>query len=305
VIKRTIEISRDSVHLAVQLDQLRLVRHEPECGLVSSIPCEDIGLLVIDQQDTTYSHAALARLLEFGAAVLICGRKHLPTGLLLPLADHTEVVWRIHEQFAVRKPIQKQLWKQLVVAKVRGQAANLDSASPARPRLLALARAVKSGDPTNIEAQAAKIYWGSWLGEGTPFRRDPEGDEPLNAFLNYGYAVLRAAVARALVSAGLHPSLGLHHCNRSNAFCLADDLLEPLRPLVDREVRLLHQQGHAELNRGVKAGLLGLLAATVRLDDQTGPLMVALHRTAASLVRCYRGEEKRLRLLVGLNGQGD
>jgi CRISPR-associated protein Cas1 len=260
-------------------------------------------MVAIDQQDTTYSHAALARLLEFGAAVLICGRKHLPTGLLLPLADHTEVVWRIHEQVAIGKPLRKQLWKQLVVAKVRGQAANLDTASPARLRLLALAAAVKSGDPTNVEAQAAKVYWGTWLGEGTPFHRDPAGDDPLNAFLNYGYAVLRAAVARALVSAGLHPSLGLHHCNRSNAFCLADDLLEPLRPLVDREVRLLHQQGHAELNRAVKAGLLGLLAATVRLDDQTGPLMVALHRTAASLARCYRGEDKRLLLPVLMDGE--
>jgi CRISPR-associated protein Cas1 len=304
MIKRTIEISHASVHLAVQLDQLRLVRHEPETGVVSSIPCEDIGLVVVDQQETTYSHAALARLLEFGAAVLICGHMHLPTGLLLPLADHTELVWRIQEQVAIRKPLRKQHWKQLVVAKVRGQAANLDAASAARRRLLALAGEVKSGDPSNIEAQAAKIYWACWLGEGTPFHRDPEGDDALNAFLNYGYAVLRAAVARALVSAGLHPTLGLHHSNRSNAFCLADDLLEPLRPLVDREARLLHRDGHTELNRTVKAGLLGLFGATVCLADQTGPLMVALHRMAASLVRCCRGEERQLLLPVWMDGEG-
>jgi CRISPR-associated protein Cas1 len=296
MIKRTIEISHESVHLALQLDQLKLLRHEPETGLVASIPCEDIGLVVVDQQETTYSHAALARLLEFGAAVLVCGRKHLPTGLLLPLAEHTEVVWRINEQVAVRKPRRKQLWKQLVVAKVKNQAGNLDPAAPARRRLLALAGEVQSGDPTNIEAQAAKIYWAAWLGDGADFHRDPEGADPLNAFLNYGYAVVRAAVARALVSAGLHPALGLHHSNRSNAFCLADDLLEPLRPLVDREARLLYRDGHAELNRTVKAGMLNLLGATVQIADQTGPLMVALHRTMASLVQCLRSEADKLLL---------
>jgi CRISPR-associated protein Cas1 len=301
MIKRTVEISQEPVHLAVQLDQLRLVRHEPQSGIVATIPCEDIGLVVVDQAGATYSHAALARLLDFGAAVLICGRNHLPVGLLLPLSTHTEVVWRIHQQIAIGKPLRKQLWKQLVVAKIYGQARNLDATSPARRRLLPLANEVKSGDPTNIESQAAKVYWPAWLGAETAFRRDPDGDDPLNAMLNYGYAVVRAAVGRALVSAGLHPALGLHHCNRGNAFCLADDLLEPLRPMVDRTVRDLYQEGQTELNRSAKARLLGLLATTVRVEDHTGPLMVGLHRTVASLVRCFQGLEKRLLLPVWLD----
>lgn len=308
MIKRTIEISRQSVHLAVEKNQLLLVLHEPDHGFLARIPCEDVGLVMVDHQETTYSHAALARLLDFGAAVVICGRNHLPSGLLLPLPAHTEIVWRINEQIAASRPLCKQLWQQLVVAKIRAQARNLIS-GPVRERLLALAGEVRSGDPTNVEAQAAKLYWSAWLagdrqppGEGqspppTGFHRDPEGTDALNAMLNYGYAVLRAAIARALVAAGLFPALGLHHANRSNAFCLADDLLEPLRPMVDRVVRRLHHRRQAELDPKAKQALLELLTASVRCGDQTGPLMVALHRMVASLVACYRGEEKRLLLV--------
>jgi CRISPR-associated protein Cas1 len=296
VIKRTIEISQESLHLAVELDQLKLYRHEPESGLASSIPCEDIGLLVVDHPQATYSHAALARLVDFGAAVVICGRNHLPSGLLLPLGNHSEGVARLQEQIHAPQPLLKSLWKQIVRAKVRNQAANLPPDTAARRRLLVLAAEVKSGDPTNIEAQAAKIYWGTWLGEENGFHRDVDGGDSVNAFLNYAYAILRAAVGRALVAAGLHPALGIHHCNRANAFCLADDLLEPLRPLADRAVRDLHQAGASELNRQTKTPLLGLVTATVRVGGQSGPLMVGLHRMAASLVDCYAGREKRLHL---------
>lgn len=307
MIKRTLEISRESVHLAVQHDQLKLVRHEPESGILASVPCEDIGLLLVDHPETTYSQAALARLLEFGAAVVVCGRNHLPAGLLLPLSGHTEVVHRLREQIEAGLPLRKRLWRQIVVAKVRAQARQLDEVCPGRRKLLALAREVKSGDPTNIEAQAAKIYWAHWLespslalraNEAAPFHRDPDGTDPINVLLHYGYAVLRAAVARALVGAGLHPALGLHHANRSNAFCLADDLMEPLRPMVDGRVRELHRQGKEQLERSTKAVLLELLTAEVRVGDTAGPLMVGLHRTAASLVRCYQGEEDRLLLPV-------
>jgi CRISPR-associated protein Cas1 len=293
MIKHTIEISQEPLHLAVELDQLRLHRQPPESGLLASIPCEDIGLVIVDHAQTTYSHAALARLLEFGAAVVICGRKHLPSGLLLPLGDNVEGVARLREQIAASRPLLKRLWKQVVQAKVRNQAANLDKDSPARRRLLALAGEVKSGDPTNIEAQAAKIYWAEWLGAESGFHRDFDG-AGLNAQLNYGYAIVRAAVGRALVSAGLHPALGIHHSNRGNAFCLADDMLEPLRPMVDRAVRELHRVGQDALNPETKRKLLGLLTATVRVGDQVGPLMVGLHRMTASLVDCYQGREKRL-----------
>lgn len=304
MIKRTIEISREPLHLAVKLDQLQLWRPAPESDLVASIPCEDIGFVVVDNSGVTYSHDALARLIHFGAVIVICNDKHLPSGLLLPLSDHTEVVWRINEQIALGKPTRKQLWRQIVVAKIRAQAANLPEDSPARHRLLVLAREVKSGDVTNVEAQAAKLYWSAWLCPETPFHRDPDSSEGINAMLNYGYAVVRAAVARALISAGLHPALGLHHRNRGNAFCLADDMLEPLRPLVERAVRALKCAGQTVLEPASKRELLSLLTSTVRAGDQTGPLMVGLHRTMASLVRCIQGEEKRLVLPVSVDTFG-
>ncbi len=293
MIKRTLEISHEPAHLAVKLDQLLIQRHEADPRTAASVPCEDIGLVMVDHPQTTYSHAALTRLMEFGAAVVLCGRNHLPAGMLLPFSSHSEVVWRIDEQVSAAKPLRKQLWRQIVQAKVRAQANNLPAESPTRAKLLALTREVKSGDPSNVEAQAAKIYWSAWLGSDKPFRRDPDGDG-LNPLLNYGYAILRAAVARALVSAGLHPSLGIHHCNRANAFCLADDLVEPIRPLADARVRELFEWGKTELDQSVKAQLLQLLVAEVRTGEQTGPLMVGLHRMVSSLVQCYQGTEKRL-----------
>jgi CRISPR-associated protein Cas1 len=277
--------------LAVRLEQL-LVRRDGQT--VASIPCEDIGVVVVDHPATTYSHAALAELARRDAVLVVCGQNHLPAAVLLPLADHSEVVWRIADQLAVSKPLRKQLWKQLVQAKIRAQAGNLPAESPARSKLLHLARQVRSGDPTNIEAQAARVYWENWLdGESFSRRAHPHA---LNPLLNYGYAIVRAAVARALVAGGLLPMLGLSHCNRSNAFCLADDLLEPLRPLVDRRARDLYRQGHDQLTQEVKAPLLELLAEPVRMGGETGPLMVNLHRMVASLVRCFRGEDQRLEI---------
>ena len=289
MIKRTIEISQEPAYLAVQLDQLLIKR---EGQVVGQIPCEDIGVILVDQPQTTYSHAALARLAESDAAVVVCGRNHLPVAMLLPLADHSQVVWRINDQLAVSRPLRKQLWKQMVRAKIRAQAMNLAGGTPARSKLLDMARQVRSGDPANMEAQAARVYWPNWRPEES-FRRDADGDG-LNSLLNYGYAVVRAAVARAIVAAGLLPSLGLKHSNRANAFCLADDLMEPLRPLVDDRASDLYLQGARELNRETKAGLLKLLAEDVRLGDETGPLMVSLHRYVASLVKCFAGDEKRL-----------
>jgi len=288
MIKRTIEISQQPAHLTVRHDQLQISR---EGELVGSVPCEDVGMLLVDHGATTYTHAALARLCECDAAIVLCGRNHLPAGLLLPLADHGEVVWRVQDQIEVSKPLRKQLWRQIVQAKIRAQAANLP-AGPARTKLLVLARNVRSGDPNNSEAQAARLYWPVWS-INHRFRRDPDGPQP-NGLLNYGYAVVRAALARALVSAGLLPALGIKHSNRSNAFCLADDLIEPLRPIVDLRVRQLFDAGKHDLEPAVKADLLKLLTETVRLNDLTGPLMVSLHRYVASLVRCYQGEADKL-----------
>ncbi|NQU22567.1 MAG: type II CRISPR-associated endonuclease Cas1 [Candidatus Nealsonbacteria bacterium] len=292
MIKRTVEISREPAHLSVRNDQLVLKRNGDAVG---QIPCEDVGVVLVDQPQTTYTHSALTRLADCGATVVLCGRDHLPVALVLPLADHSEVVWRINEQLAVKRPLKKQLWRQIVRAKIRGQAKNLAEGTAARKRLVQLAREVKSGDPKNAEAQAARIYWAQWL-PGEEFRRDR--DLPgVNAMLNYGYAVARAAVARALVAAGLLPAIGLHHCNRSNAFCLADDLVEPLRPMVDHRVRDMRQQGLEELTQQTKAELLRLLTDRVQVGDETGPLMVNLHRMVASLVKCFQGKTKRLEIL--------
>lgn len=291
MIKRTIEISREPAHITVQHAQLVIKR---DGVIVGQAPCEDIGVVLVDQPQVSYSHAALAALAESDAVLVVCGRNHLPVAVLLPLSDHTQVVWRIHEQLAISQPLKKQLWKQLVRAKIRGQALNLAAGTPARSKLLDYARQVRSGDPTNLEAQAARVYWQSWLPEEV-FRRDADASG-LNSLLNYGYAVVRAAVARAIVAAGLLPALGLHHSNRSNAFCLADDLVEPLRPLVDDRARELYRQGYDKLDPEAKAGLLKLLAEDVGLAGETGPLMVCLHRYVASLVKCFQGEAKQLEI---------
>ena len=303
LIKRTLEISREPAHLAVRNRQLLIKR---DGDVVGQVPCEDIGVVLVDHPATTYTHSALASLAAADAAVVICGRDHLPAAMLLPMANHSQVVWRLRDQLNAGRPLCKRLWQQIVQAKIRAQARNLLENSAARKKLLALAREVKSGDPANVEARAAKVYWANWLWltdaehvDIEQFRRDVDGDG-LNGFLNYGYAVMRAAVARAIVAAGLMPSLGIHHRNRSNAFCLADDLVEPLRPVVDDRVRELHRQGYDELNQPAKAAILDTLTVPMQLggadEPQRGPLMVQMHRYVASLVRCYAGEAKRLEI---------
>lgn len=321
MIKRTIEISRQPAHLSAKLEQLVVQPFDRDKSAARSIPAEDIGLVMVDQPRSSFSYHALATLMQHGAAFVVCGRDHLPLGLMLPLPNHTEVVWRIDDQISVSKPTKKRLWQQLVVAKIRAQAGNIAVESPAHRQLLRMAGEVKSGDITNVEGQAARLYWSAWMAagqtprwassrtaesgmidlDGTTFRRDADSSDPLNAMLNYGYGVLRAAVGRALVSSGLLPALGLHHRHRSNAFCLADDLMEPLRPVVDARVRKLYQAGHRELDQPTKAELLDVLIAPVRTEGQTGPLMVSLSRLTASLVSCFQGKARQL--TIPLAGQ--
>lgn len=291
MIKHTLEISTEAAHLAVKNRQLLIKRNGHVAG---TIACEDIGVALVDHPQTTYTHAALVALAESDAAVVVCGANHLPVAVLLPIAQHSQVVVRLHDQLSAGRPLQKQLWKQIVQAKITAQAANVSPDLPAHRKLLALAREVRSGDPRNVEAQAARVYWANWLWQ-EEFRRDPNG-AGLNPFLNYGYAVVRAAVARAIVAAGLLPSLGIHHRHRANAFCLADDLMEPLRPLVDDRVREMYRQGYDELSQPAKAALLEVLTHRMRLGNGTGPLMAMLHRQVASLVRCFSGESRKLEI---------
>jgi CRISPR-associated protein Cas1 len=295
MIKRILEISSEPLHVAVLQDQLVLRPRQRDAEPRATVPCEDVGLLIIDHPAVTFTHQALTRLVQAGAAVVLCGPDHLPCGVLLPVSTNTEVVSRLRTQIDASRPVNKRLWKQIVRAKIRNQADNLPAEHPARLRLREMIPQVRSGDPQNFEAQAARFYWQAWRAD-PEFRRDPDAPDPINGLLNYGYAIVRAAVARALVSAGLHPALGLQHSHRSNPFCLADDLMEPMRPWVDRIVARLALAGDPVINPESKRALLGLLHQPVRCGNAAGPLMVALHRTCASLVRCLAGEEKKLLL---------
>lgn len=283
--------------MRIENDQLVITRE----GLGDrTIPAEDIGILLIDQQRTVYTHAVLVRLMERGACVVLCDEKHLPCGLLLPMEANELLTQRLRKQIDVSRPKEKRLWQQVVRAKIAAQAVNLETptiGSADAGKLRALIDSVASGDPSNVEGQAARIYWPAFLGQG--FRRERGGAWP-NCILNYGYMVMRASVARAIAGAGLHPSLGIHHHNRGNAFCLADDLLEPLRPLVDAAVYRIMAAVPAKdepiVTPAAKQVLLGLLARDVELAGQSGPLMVQLHRMAASLWDCYAGERETLDL---------
>ncbi len=319
MIKRVIEISWQAVHLSVRHEQLIIQPVNETKALATTIPCEDVGVVCIDHPGVSYSHQAMMALMRCGAAVVICGKDHLPAGVMLPLSSHSEVLWRVNEQINASQPRKKQLWQQIVRAKVQRQARNLPEGSPAARMLRQLAQEVKSGDKDNIEAQAARIYWSAWLDphgcgdllssittqqtERLPtintWRRNPDGLDPINRMLNYGYAVMRAAIARALICAGLFPTLSIFHRNRANAFALADDLVEPFRPLIDARVRHLYRTtsvSNLKLDQPVKAALLQLLTHPVHWGETTGPLMVSLHRLTASFSRCLRGESKTLTL---------
>lgn len=322
MIKRTIEISREPAHLAVRQEQLLILRRRgdeirklparPE-NLAASIPCEDLGVVMVDSRETTYSHHALARLADHGAAVVLCGRDHHPVAMCLPISRNTELLARLDAQLHASKPVQKRMWQRIVSAKVRAQAAALppfggEAVEKARTRLRTIASRVRSGDPENIEAQAAAAYWPVLFtgcdGVVHPFRR-AAGDRsatPPNNLLDYGYAALRAAVARALVSAGLLPAIGIKHKGRSNPFCLADDLMEPLRPLVDRRVRWLAERGETELTQPVKAELLAVLTEEIGTDGAKGPLLVAVGRYVGGFVRVLMREDEVLEIPEGAAG---
>jgi CRISPR-associated protein Cas1 len=305
MIKRIIDISSEPCHVSVRLGQLVIQPRDADKSRARSIPCEDIAAVVLDHGQVTVTQAALAALGEACAPVIVTGPNHLPAGVFLPVSNNTEVVWRVKEQVGLGEPARKRLWQQVVSEKIRNQALAVSRQSQARGFLLELAGKVKTDDRLNDEGYAARIYWSAWLqnrgtafhdeeGQLIKFLRDTEGTDPLNFMLNYGYAILRAGVARALVSAGLYPVLALKHGNRSNSFALADDLMEPLRPMVDRRVRRLYATGSRTLDSRVKAGLLSVLYDNVGFAETTGPLMVALHRYTAAYIRCLQGKEKKL-----------
>lgn len=263
---------------------------------VISKPIEDIGLVVLDNNQITITSGVLEALLENNCSIITCDSKSMPVGLMLPLYGNTVQNERFREQLSASLPLKKQLWQQTIKAKIENQSAVLINCLGEESRCMKVwADDVKSGDSENLEARAAAYYWKTLFADIDGFTRDREGISP-NNLLNYGYAVLRAIIARALVSSGLLPTLGIHHHNRYNAYCLADDIMEPYRPYVDELVfGLVQQYGkNLELTRDIKAKLLTIPTLDVIISGKRSPLMIAASQTTASLYKCFSGELRRI-----------
>tara|TARA_R110002012_G_scaffold206357_2_gene376178 strand:+ start:40238 stop:41122 length:885 start_codon:yes stop_codon:yes gene_type:complete len=259
----------------------------------ATIPIEDIGFLVIDNPEVYISITALNLLVENNSAVIICGKTHLPTGLFLNLNSHHIQQEIFRNQINASQPLKKQLWQQTVKEKILNQGLLLKQITHTKNNFEFLASKVTSGDTTNMEGVAASFYWKSFFEQD--FKRERFGDYPNNV-LNYGYAILRAATARALSGSGLLNTLGIHHKSKYNAFALADDIMEPFRPIIDEAVYTIMQHyDEQELNTEIKSILLQTLTRTVYFKNEKSPLMVALQKTASSLQQCYTGKRKKIK----------
>lgn len=261
----------------------------------NTVPVEDIGLVVLDSKQITLTHGLMNALLQNKAIIISCDESHHPTGMMHSLDAHSEQTKRMAAQVESSEPLRKNLWQQTVAQKLLNQTAVLRQRNRPYEPIYRWSRQVRSGDPENLEGRGAAHYWGCLFHDNPLFIRDRYGECP-NAWLNYGYAILRATMARAIVGAGLHPGLGIHHRNKYNAYCLADDLMEPYRPVVDLAVcSLLEKLGPCnELTKEVKESLLSVPSHDVRIRGERSPLMVAMEKTAVSVVKCYLGEGKAL-----------
>lgn len=262
----------------------------------STIPIEDIGFLVLDHQEIYLSLPAMNLLVENNTSVIICGKNHLPNGMFLNLNSHHIQQEVFKNQIEASIPLKKQLWQQTIVEKISNQGILLTKITEKKNTFEFLASKVLSGDTTNMEGVAASQYWKSFFDTyDINFRRERFGDYP-NNFLNYGYAILRAATARALSGSGLLNTLGIHHKSKYNAFALADDIMEPFRPLIDEKVfEIMQNYDEQELNTKIKAELLQVLTQTVYFKEEKSPLMVALQKTASSLQQCFMGNRKKIK----------
>ncbi|MBL7929869.1 MAG: type II CRISPR-associated endonuclease Cas1 [Bacteroidia bacterium] len=267
----------------------------------ASIPIEDIGVLILDNRQITLTHALLSALLDNNTAVITSDETHLPNGLFLPLAGNSVQTEKFKHQIEASVPLKKQLWQQTVAAKINNQAAILQNQNLPHQNMIHWAQSVKSGDADNHEARASAHYWETLSSvfyknqPGKTFRRHRNG-EPPNNLLNYGYAILRAIIARALVSSGLLPTLGIFHRNKYNAYCLADDIMEPYRPVVDKLV-IQYVQSDApvsELDLSAKKHLLSITTLDVLIENERSPLLIAISRTTASLARCFEGTQRKI-----------
>lgn len=296
MIKRTLCFSNPA-YLSLRDRQLvvRVDKHGDEPERQTTIPIEDIGVVVLDHRQITITHGAMSALLEECASVITCDEAHLPVGLLLPLDGHTVQSERFQDQINASQPLRKQLWQQTVQQKILNQVALLRELRGAETgNMKQWAADVRSGDSTNLEGRAAAYYWKQMFPDIPDFIRDRFGERP-NTLLNYGYAILRAIIARALVSSGMLPTLGIHHHNRYNAYCLADDIMEPYRPYVDKlVVQTMSECSDTEITTAIKRRLLTVPTLEVRIGGQRSPLMVAASQTTASLARCFAGESRKI-----------
>lgn len=283
--ERIVDIATDGQHLSAHRGFLVVSKDKEEVGRV---PLDDVASVIVHAHGVTWSTNLAVALAERGALMVLCGPNHAPVAVCTPLDGHHGQNARIRAQWEAGKPLAKQLWREVVVAKIRWQAAVLESRGLSADAFDMLARRIRSGDPDNVEAQAARRYWPLLMGEN--FRRDRAAGG-INGLLNYGYTVLRSLLARSVVAAGLHPSIGIHHANRGNAFALADDLIEPFRPLVDVVTVQLVARGCSDVTPEAKRAFAGLIAVDIPGEAGTTTVSGAAVRLAQSLSRCFESRK--------------
>lgn len=291
--KRIVEVATEGSYLKLRHNQLIIEREGESVG---SVPIEDMSALIIDHPQTVITQAVLSELIKANVMVVSSDEKHHPIGLFLPLDSHTTQTERFASQLNMGQATRKNLWKQIVQAKVKGQARILRDVTGADAGISQLVKKVRSGDPDNIEAQAARRYWSRLFDSGR-FKRDRLAEDQ-NRYLNYGYAILRALVSRSICAVGLHPSIGIHHKNRYNSYCLADDLMEPYRPLVDLNVwQVVEDFGHDnEMDREIRRRLIEIIKREVVMEGEILTFQGAVQKSAQSLARVLQGYDKLLSL---------
>lgn len=293
MIKRTLVFS-NPVYLNLSNSQL-VVSYPDQELKKKTVPIEDIGIVLLENQQITISNGLLNALIDNKCAVITCDKFHMPNALFFPLDGGYTQTERFRYQIDATLPLKKQLWQQTIQAKIYNQAAHLDRYKIHADNMYHWSKTVRSGDPDNLEARAASYYWANLFPSEFHFTRHRAGVYP-NNLLNYGYAILRAIVARSLVSSGLLPTLGIFHRNKYNAYCLADDIMEPYRPYVDRLVCEVIEEfeGEFELTTEIKVRLLSIAEVDVQFEDVRSPLLVGMHRTTASLARCFEGINRKI-----------
>lgn len=298
MIGRIVEVADDRRHLFMHRGFLVVQDSEGERKELGQIPLDDIAAVIANAHGLSYTNNLLVALAERGAPFVLCAANHNAVGMLLPIEGNFEQSKRIEAQIAAPLPTHKRLWAAVVRSKLEQQAAALEATGGPTAPLTALAGKVRSGDPENLEAQGARRYWGLLFGEG--FRRD-QNATGVNALLNYGYTVMRATAARAIIAAGLHPSIGLHHSNDNNAMRLVDDLMEPFRPVIDLKVWQLRRNKEEQVTPQTKRALVRTLYDDMQTDVGATPVMVCVQKLATSLAQVYLGERDKLDLpLPGL-----